>query len=139
MWIIIHQNKDRHLFNEFLVKFTYLVGMIADQNFMAYVLHFQPTAYGPTLLEMKENITQTRGTCLYFGTRVSLQSNLAARDKEAIQTQGNESESVKSWPSIKRSKMTIARLMADFSKSNFSPHKQVQSTRILLLLICKIT
>ena len=26
-------NSDRLLFNEILVKFTYLVGMIADQNF----------------------------------------------------------------------------------------------------------
>jgi hypothetical protein len=30
---IIPQNYDSPLFNEILVKFTYLVGMIADQNF----------------------------------------------------------------------------------------------------------
>ena len=30
---IIPQNQDRPLFNEIFVKFTYLVGMIADQNF----------------------------------------------------------------------------------------------------------
>ena len=30
---IIPQNSDRPLFSEVLVKFTYLVGMIADQNF----------------------------------------------------------------------------------------------------------
>ena len=56
-----------YLFIEILVKFTYLVGMIADQTFMTYVLLFYPTslamaysqrpkgencAYGPTPLTL---------------------------------------------------------------------------------------
>ena len=32
-YIIIPQNQNRTLINEILVQFTYLVGMIADQNF----------------------------------------------------------------------------------------------------------
>jgi hypothetical protein len=40
---IISQNYDRPLFNEILVKFTYLVGMIADQNFydIFFILRLQ--------------------------------------------------------------------------------------------------
>jgi hypothetical protein len=54
---IIPQNQDMPLFNEILVKFTYLVGMIADQNFYdIFFTFFYPTAegenwaYGPTLV-----------------------------------------------------------------------------------------
>ena len=45
---IIPQNEDRPLFNEILVKFTYLVGMIADQKFydMFYVFLSSATAEG---------------------------------------------------------------------------------------------
>ena len=59
MWIIL-QNLDRTLFSEIFVRFTYLVGMIADQNFYDLCfMFFYPTAsatskgenyaYGPTL------------------------------------------------------------------------------------------
>ena len=42
---IIPQNQDRPLFYEILVKFTYLVGMIADQNFYDICFtFFYPTA-----------------------------------------------------------------------------------------------
>ena len=42
---IIPQNSDRPLFNEILVKFTYLVGMIANQNFYNIcVMGFYPIA-----------------------------------------------------------------------------------------------
>ena len=58
---IILQNLARPLFNEILVKFIYLVGMIADQNFYDICfsmlrLRLRPTAegencvYGPTLI-----------------------------------------------------------------------------------------
>ena len=57
MWIMIVLSlkiKTDPLFNEILVKFPYLVGMIADQNF--YVLHFlilrlrlRPMAEGQSL------------------------------------------------------------------------------------------
>ena len=45
-------NEDRPLFNEILVKVTYLVGMIADQNFYDICFTFfyptaSATAYGP--------------------------------------------------------------------------------------------
>ena len=53
--------KTNPLFNEILIKFTYLVGMIADQNFYDICFtFFYPTAsataegencaYGPTLV-----------------------------------------------------------------------------------------
>jgi hypothetical protein len=42
---IIPQNQDRILFYEILVKFTYLVGIIADQNFYdIFFRFFYPTA-----------------------------------------------------------------------------------------------
>ena len=49
--IIIPQNRNRTLFIEILVKFTYLVGMIADQNFYDICFTFfyptaSATAYG---------------------------------------------------------------------------------------------
>ena len=44
MWIIL-QNLDRTLFSEIFVRFTYLVGMIADQNFYGICfMYFYPTA-----------------------------------------------------------------------------------------------
>ena len=45
---IIPQNKDRPLLNEILVKFTNLVGMIADQNFHDICF----TVFYPTALAM---------------------------------------------------------------------------------------
>ena len=56
---IITQNEDRSLFNEIFVKFTYLVGMITDQNFydiFFYIffilrLWLQPSAKGRSLSE----------------------------------------------------------------------------------------
>ena len=42
---IIPQNQDRPLFYEILVKFTYLIGMFADQDFYdIYFTFFYPTA-----------------------------------------------------------------------------------------------
>ena len=43
MWIMI-KIKTNPFFNEILVKFTYLVGMIADQNFYDMFTFFYPTA-----------------------------------------------------------------------------------------------
>ena len=60
MWIMIPQNSDRTLFNEILVTFTYLVGMISDQNFYdMFTILFCPTAlamakgkiFGPSYFE----------------------------------------------------------------------------------------
>ena len=39
MWIMI-KIKTNPFFNEILVKFTYLVGMIADQNFYDIIFTF---------------------------------------------------------------------------------------------------
>ena len=42
---IIPQNQDRPLFNKILVKFTYLVGIIVDQNFYDIsFMFFYPSA-----------------------------------------------------------------------------------------------
>ena len=65
MWIMI-KIKTNPFFNEILVKFTYLVGMIADQNFYDICFtFFYPTAsataegenwaYGPTLEHNQTN------------------------------------------------------------------------------------
>ena len=44
MWIIF-QNLNRTLFSEIFVRFVYLLGMIADQNFYdIYFIYFYPTA-----------------------------------------------------------------------------------------------
>ena len=44
MWIIF-QNLNRTLFSEIFVRFVYLLGMIADQNFYdVYFMFFYPTA-----------------------------------------------------------------------------------------------
>ena len=49
--LIILQNLDRTLFSEIFVRFTYLIGMIADQNlydicFMCFYPTASATAYG---------------------------------------------------------------------------------------------
>ena len=63
------------LFNEILVKFTYLVGMIADQNFYDICFTFfyptaSATAYGqrPKFVRAKHSATAEGENCAYGPT-----------------------------------------------------------------------
>ena len=75
---IIPQNYDRPLFYEiFFVKFTYLVGIIADQNFydICFML-FYPTAsamaYGqrPKIVRAENSATAEGENCAYGPTLI---------------------------------------------------------------------
>ena len=75
--IIIPQNRNRTLFIEILVKFTYLVGMIADQNFYDICFtFFYPTAsatvYGrrPKFFRAEHSATAEGENCAYGPTLV---------------------------------------------------------------------
>ena len=72
---IIPQNQDGPLFNEILVKFTYLVGMIADQNFYDNLFTFLyptalATAYGrrSKFVRAKHSATAEGENCAYGPT-----------------------------------------------------------------------
>jgi hypothetical protein len=74
---IIAQNQDRILINEILVKFTYLVGIIADQNFYEICFRFfyptaSATAYGrrPKFFMAKHLATAEGENCDYGPTLV---------------------------------------------------------------------
>ena len=73
-------NEDRPLFNEILVKFTYLVGMIADQNFYHICFKvFYPTAsataYGrrAKFVRAEHSATAEGENCAYGPTLNHLQ------------------------------------------------------------------
>ena len=78
MWIIIvsSQNQDRPLFTEILVKFTYLVGMIAGKNLYGICFTFffylmaSPTAYGqmPKFFRAEHSATVEGENCAYGPT-----------------------------------------------------------------------
>ena len=74
MWIIL-QNLDRTLFSEIFVRFTYLVGMIADQNFYGICFMFfyptaSATAYGrrPKFVRAEHSATAEGENCAYGPT-----------------------------------------------------------------------
>ena len=74
MWIMI-KIKTNPFFNEILVKFTYLVGMIADQNFYDIIFTFfyptaSATAYGwrPKFIRAKHSDTAEGENCAYGPT-----------------------------------------------------------------------
>jgi len=76
---IIPQNKDRTLFNEIFVKFTYIVGMIAYQNFYDICFtFFYPTAsamaYGlrPKFFRAEHSATAEGENCTYGLTLMAL-------------------------------------------------------------------
>jgi hypothetical protein len=78
---IIPQNQDRILFNEILVKFTYLVGMIADQNFYDICFRFfypiaSATAYGrrPKFFMNEHSATAEGENCGYGPTLLSTEA-----------------------------------------------------------------
>ena len=68
--------KINPFFNEILLKFTYLVGMIADQNFYAiFFMFFYPTAtaYGrrPKFVRAKHSAMAEGENCAYGPTLLS--------------------------------------------------------------------
>jgi hypothetical protein len=74
---IIPQNQDRPLFKKTLVKFNYLVGMIADQNFYdIFFTFFYPTAsataYGrrPKFVRAEYLATAEGENCAYGPTLI---------------------------------------------------------------------
>ena len=76
---IIPQNSDRPLFSEVLVKFTYLVGIIADQNFYDICLMFfyptaSATAYGqrPNIFMAERSATAEGENCAYGQTLLEI-------------------------------------------------------------------
>ena len=74
MWIMI-KIKTNPFFNEIIVKFTYLVGMIADQNFYDIIFTFfyptaSTTAYGwrPKFVRAQHLATAEVENCAYDPT-----------------------------------------------------------------------
>ena len=74
MWIMI-KSKATPLFNEILVKFTYLVEMIADQNFYDIIFTFfhpmaSATTYGwrPKFVKVEYLATNEGENCAYGPT-----------------------------------------------------------------------
>ena len=71
---IIPQNSDRPLLNDILVKFTYLVGMIADQNFYDICfMFFLSIGYGlwqkPKFVSAQHLATAEGENCAYAPTQ----------------------------------------------------------------------
>ena len=66
---IIPQNYNRPLFHEILVKSTYLVGMIADQNFYDICFKFfYPTASATKFVRAEHSATAEGENCAYGPT-----------------------------------------------------------------------
>ena len=67
MWIIFQ--KDRTLFSEIFVRFTYLVGMIADQNFYDICFKFfYPMALATKFVRAEHSATAEGENCAYGPT-----------------------------------------------------------------------
>ena len=98
--------KTNPFFNEILVKFTYLVGMIADQNFYDIIFTFfypmaSATAEGWRLKFVRaKHLAMAKGENCTYGPTLQIGSKWIKLDKNGFLTSSSRSSSFSSSSSL---------------------------------------